>query len=222
MARYPKAEETIILDGMHDDDDYDDEGADYESGEDLGRFIDLGRALPKPTASERQQARSVCASRTGKYEYLAIDVCASVHGTGPKAPLRSTKEVADFVRSFIAPKIRLQEHFGMLLLDANLAAIGFAVLHRGTLMSSSVDVALAFKPALLLPTYAVIMVHNHPTDNVTPSNADKQITARFTQIAALLGIRLLDHVIIGPTRYFSFRDGGGFFRGREERRGRRR
>lgn len=225
MARYPQAEETIIIDGLHDFDD-DDEGADYSSGEELGRFIDLGRAQPKPTAAERQQARSACASRTGKFEYLAIDVCASVHGKGPKAPLLTTKAAADFVRSFIAPKIRLQEHFGMLLLDADLAAIGFAVLNRGTLMSSSVDVGLSFKPALLLPTHAVVMVHNHPTDRVDPSNEDRILTGRFVMVANLLGIRLLDHIIVGPTRHFSFRDAGalrgGGDGGGSRRRGRRR
>jgi hypothetical protein len=216
--KYPMKEETIILDGMYDED-----VVDYMEDGTLGELIDLGRAAPaaKPSASARKEARAACASQVGKYEYLAIDVCATVRGKGPKVKVRTSKDMADFMRSFIAPRIRLQEYFGVLLLDASFEVIGFAILHRGTLTSASIDIGLAFKPVVLLPADAIAIMHNHPTDNVNPSDADLSLTRHFVDASRLLGVRLIDHIIVGPTRYTSFAErgllGGGRGRGRRRR-----
>jgi DNA repair protein RadC len=72
----------------------------------------------------------------------------------------------------------------------------------------------AFRPALARQAHAVILVHNHPSGNTQPSDADLQVTRRMKQAGELLQIELLDHVILGAPRageergYFSFKNEG--------------
>ena len=64
------------------------------------------------------------------------------------------------------------------------------------------------KIAILGNAAAIILLHNHPSGDPTPSNEDLQITTRLCQIGEVLGIRVLDHVVIGDGRYVSFVDDG--------------
>jgi DNA repair protein RadC len=66
------------------------------------------------------------------------------------------------------------------------------------------------KIAILGNAAAIILLHNHPSGDPTPSNDDLQITTRLCQIGEVLGIRVLDHVVIGDGRYVSFVDDGYF------------
>jgi DNA repair protein RadC len=66
----------------------------------------------------------------------------------------------------------------------------------------------AAKPAVVHNAAAVIGIHNHPSGDAAPSIEDRQCTERLAQAFKLLGIRLLDHIIIGESDYFSFADAG--------------
>lgn len=168
--------------------------------------IYLGSVDVPPAA--RQKARSVCASSRSKFEYLRVDVCASVKG-GASLKIESSREIAKFMRTFLEPVVLLQEHFGVLSLDATNTVIGFAIVHKGGLSSAIVEMPVVFKPALLLPTQAVVLVHNHPSGNTKPSDADVQLTKRAVEVGKLLGIPVLDHIILGEgSSYFSFVDAG--------------
>ena len=65
-----------------------------------------------------------------------------------------------------------------------------------------------FKEALLASACRVLVVHNHPSQDLTPSMADRIITQRLKETGELIGIELLDHLIVGTTQYFSFRAHG--------------
>lgn len=62
-----------------------------------------------------------------------------------------------------------------------------------------------FKTAIISNSSSIILVHNHPSGDPTPSNADIKETLRFNECSELLGIKLLDHIIIGDTNFFSFK-----------------
>jgi DNA repair protein RadC len=85
---------------------------------------------------------------------------------------------------------------------------------RGTLNESLFHPREAFRPALARQAHAVILVHNHPSGNPQPSEADLQVTRRMKQAGELLQVELLDHVILGAPQaggeknYFSFKDEG--------------
>src|SRR5271170_7121300 len=85
---------------------------------------------------------------------------------------------------------------------------------RGTLNESLIHPREAFRPALARQAHAVILVHNHPSGDATPSEADRQVTRRMKEAGELLQIALLDHVILGApgpkcrSGFFSFKDEG--------------
>lgn len=212
--RYQPREETIILTGDEN------RGPDLGDFIDLREYVDLGRTA-QVTPAQRQRARSACASSKNKYQYLSIDMCASVVGKGPTVKVSTTGDVAKFVRQFINPQIDVREHFGVMLLDPGMNVLGFSILTTGTLTTAQVDIAAALKPALFLPSHAMIVVHNHPADDVRPSEPDLQTTALLLQASRLLGLRLIDHIIVSRTKHYSFAENGKIFfrpgRGRRRR-----
>lgn len=99
------------------------------------------------------------------------------------------------------------EEFYSIYLSTKNDVLGVEMISRGTLTASLVHPREVFKGALLANAYALILAHNHPSGNVEPSNADKQVTAILTKAGNILDVKILDHVIIGgEDRYYSFRD----------------
>jgi DNA repair protein RadC len=79
-------------------------------------------------------------------------------------------------------------------------------LSKGGLTGTLVDVRLILKKALELGAVGLILAHNHPSGNLRPSKADLQITRKAKKAAALMDIRLLDHLIVHGSEYYSFAD----------------
>jgi len=79
-------------------------------------------------------------------------------------------------------------------------------LSKGGISQTVVDVRLALKVALELGATAMILAHNHPSGNLTPSKQDLEITQKITKAAATFDILILDHLIVSEKRYFSFKD----------------
>lgn len=102
----------------------------------------------------------------------------------------------------------LQEHFYCVYLDTKNKIIKDKLLFIGTINESLVHPREIFKEAYLLSASSVICVHNHPSGNVNPSNNDIIITKQLIEVGKILGIRVLDHIIIGKDSYYSFNDNG--------------
>jgi DNA repair protein RadC len=99
-----------------------------------------------------------------------------------------------------------EEFYGIYLSTKN-DVIGIEMISRGTLNASLVHPREVFKGAILANANALILAHNHPSGNVEPSNADKQVTALLVNAGNILDVKILDHVIIGSKGgYYSFRD----------------
>jgi DNA repair protein RadC len=124
-------------------------------------------------------------------------------------PYRSSESVAETGRKILADYDR--EAFVILLLDTKNRLIGINLVSVGTLTASLVHPREVFKPAITASASAVIGIHNHPSGDPSPSREDADLTRRLWEAGKLLGIRFLDHVIIGdPGRYYSFCDQGEF------------
>ncbi len=123
-------------------------------------------------------------------------------------PIRSSFDVDAALR----PKLARAsvEHFLAIPLDAKHRPTGELELARGSLTACPVDSAEVFRALLRAAAAAVVFVHNHPSGVPDPSSEDIALTHRLRRGAALLGIDVVDHVIIGAEGYFSFLDAGLF------------
>ena len=99
-----------------------------------------------------------------------------------------------------------QENFIVLLLDNKNRLIKSKTIFIGTLSSANVHPREIFKIATLYSASKIIIVHNHPTGDSTPSIADIEITKRLMQIGELIAIPIIDHIIIGNKNFYSFYD----------------
>ena len=120
---------------------------------------------------------------------------------------RNSREVADAARKFMGSDLD-REQFGVFLLDTRNRLIGFNVVSVGTLSSSLVHPREAFKSAVLANSSAVLFTHNHPSGVPSPSREDDELTRRLCEAGKILGLRVLDHVIIGDgtEEYYSYAD----------------
>jgi DNA repair protein RadC len=100
------------------------------------------------------------------------------------------------------------EVFGILCLTTKHCVIAYHEVSRGTLDSTPVHPREVFKGALLTNAAAIIGSHNHPSGDPAPSVDDIALTKRLAAAGELLGIPVLDHIIIGDGRYFSFKEAG--------------
>lgn len=101
-----------------------------------------------------------------------------------------------------------QEHFYCIYLDSNKRVIKDKLLFLGTLNYSVVHPREVFKEAYLVSACAIICVHNHPSGNVLPSKQDIDITNALIDAGDILGIKVVDHVVIGKDKYYSLLENG--------------
>lgn len=109
--------------------------------------------------------------------------------------IETPREAASMLRPMFEGLDR--EQFGVLLLDTRNHPIGWNVVSIGSLNSSIVHPREVFKPAILASAAAVILFHNHPSGDTEPSPEDVAVTRRIVSAGEIIGIRVLDHVILG-------------------------
>jgi DNA repair protein RadC len=105
-------------------------------------------------------------------------------------------------------KIEFFEQFKVLLLNQAHKALGIYEISSGGISGTVVDIRLIFSSALKANATSLMMIHNHPSGNLTASEADKQITRKVKEAGRLLDITLLDSLIITTESYYSFADEG--------------
>jgi DNA repair protein RadC len=99
-----------------------------------------------------------------------------------------------------------KEHFYALYLDTKNQIIEEKLVSKGILNASLIHPREVFNPAIRASSNSVILVHNHPSGNYTPSKEDKEVTKLLDNAGNLLGINVLDHIIIGKDGYYSFKE----------------
>jgi len=121
-------------------------------------------------------------------------------------PLSGSGDVYAHFREHLASEPR--EHFYAVLLDNKHRKIRDVLLSLGSLTSSIVHPRDCFHQVVRHSAAAVIFCHNHPSGDPTPSKEDIEITRRLRDVGELMGVRVLDHIVIGKGRYVSFVDDG--------------
>src|SRR5580692_9902882 len=106
-----------------------------------------------------------------------------------------------------------RESLRVVLLNAKQHLIKVVTVSQGTVNESLAHPREIFKPVITHSAYSFVMVHNHPSRDATPSEADIRLTRRINEASRILDLKLMDHVIIGTpapgrTPYFSFKEGG--------------
>ena len=146
--------------------------------------------------------------RINKYELVAEKV-AGYNADYIDKRIRDSRDVADFMMTTLRTDRYPTERFSVFMLDTKLRIIGFSDISIGNVDSSPVHPREVFQIAFATPkTAAIIVAHNHPSGDPTPSREDIQVTERLVKAADILGIKLLDHVIVGDGCYTSLKSEG--------------
>ena len=124
----------------------------------------------------------------------------------PGAPFKGSHDVYAHFRERLAHE--RHEHFYAVLLDNKHRKLKDIRISQGSLTASIVHPRDVYLPVIRESAAAVIFVHNHPSGDPTPSAEDIDITRRLRQVGELVGVRVLDHLVIGRGRYVSFVDDG--------------
>jgi len=125
-----------------------------------------------------------------------------------ETPLRSAEDVRNFAMKLF-PALGLdedREHLVLFCLNNKNRLCGLTVVSTGSLTQALVHPREVFHAAIVLRAAAIIVAHNHPSGNPNPSPEDIDITKRLKEVADVMGIRFLDHVVLGRDTFFSFSD----------------
>lgn len=106
--------------------------------------------------------------------------------------------------------IEFQEECKVILLNRGNFVIGIYEVSKGGIEGTVVDIRIILSVALKCNATQLILVHNHPSGNLNPSNADEKITKRLENACKIIGIKLLDHLIITKNDYYSFKKENSF------------
>ena len=119
-------------------------------------------------------------------------------------PIKSARDVFEYVSQRLITN--QQEHFMILLLDSKNKIVKDEVISMGTLNASIIHPREVFKAAIRESANSIILVHNHPSGDPEPSAEDEQITEKLFDAGELLNIKVLDHVIVGKDKFWSFKE----------------
>jgi len=136
-----------------------------------------------------------CAARDRLVAALELGRRAAAEPGGDVSRLRGPEDVV----RLMAPRLRglAHEEFHVVVLNTRHRVLGIHMVSRGILDASLVHPREVFAPALEARASAVILVHNHPSGDAAPSPEDHRVTQQMTDAGDILGIRVLDHVVMG-------------------------
>ena len=121
-----------------------------------------------------------------------------------ESQLNNPQKIVEWIRFNVG--FSNQEEFFAVYLNARGTIIKAEIMYKGSKNSSIVGVDEILRKAIILKASAIVVAHNHPSDSVMPSNNDIDLTNKLYSSCKMLGIPLLDHLIIGKSNYFSFKN----------------
>jgi DNA repair protein RadC len=165
--------------------------------------------LARCTADDLRRTAGIGVARAAQI-VAALELGRRTLARSPAArrAIRAPGDAADY----LMPRFggRNVEQFGVVLLDTKHRVIRAAVLATGTLNSTIVQPREVYRTAAIGGAAAIVAFHNHPSGDPAPSPEDVDLTRRLAAAGVLIGIDLVDHVILGDGKYWSFRERGNF------------
>jgi DNA repair protein RadC len=134
----------------------------------------------------------------------AVELARRISNSGrmPGFKVCCSRDVYNVVKDkFLFEK---KEYFYILLLDVKNRIIKECMISQGTLTSSLVHPREVFNPAIKESAASIVLIHNHPSGDPYPSKEDIELTGQLKQVSEVVGIKILDHLIIGRDSYYSF------------------
>lgn len=129
---------------------------------------------------------------------------------GEKRGERSVVTCPEDAADYAMPRFRYEdrEHFAVILLNVKNHILSMPVISVGSLTASVVHPREVFKPAIVKGAVSIILVHNHPSGDTSPSKEDIEVTARMVQVGKVMDIPVLDHIIVGGDKFVSLKEKG--------------
>jgi len=172
----------------------------------LTRFNGL-RGLVQASVEELAEIKGVGPAKAAQIKAaLELGKRVATNAAGQRAVIKTPEDAAGLVMEEMRHLDR--EHFRALLLNAKNQVIGQEVISIGTLNSSAVHPRELFKNAIKRSAAAIILIHNHPSGDPSPSREDIEVTRRLLEVGHLVGIEILDHLVIGDNQFNSLRAKG--------------
>lgn len=122
--------------------------------------------------------------------------------------MNSPEKAACLARQYLRLQEQTEEYLYMICMNVKLEVTGIFELSHGNVNSSIVSVREMFQKALLANAVSIIVLHNHPSGDPTPSREDIQVTKRMVDAGDLLGVQVIDHIIVGRPGYSSLKEKG--------------
>jgi DNA repair protein RadC len=172
----------------------------------LGQFGGL-KGIDGASATELTKVKGIGPAKAAEIK-ASLEIARRVGGPKWQAgePLRSAEDVFRHFHQSLSGEKR--ELFYVVLLNNKNKKIRDVKISEGSLTASLVHPREVYHPVIRESAAAVIFVHNHPSGDPAPSPEDIEITRRLKEVGEVMGVRVLDHVVIGHDRYFSFSDRG--------------
>ena len=124
----------------------------------------------------------------------------------PQIKIKSSKDAYDVIKQYYSDDIAVYESFFILLVNRANTTIGYAKISQGGICGTVVDIKMIAKYCVDTLASGVILAHNHPSGNLTPSNLDCVLTNKIVKALGLLEVSVLDHLILTEYSYMSFKD----------------
>lgn len=180
------------------------------------RFADLKK---KAMMAQENTQEETPQKETPKEKYVISQVESRLRlQTVRKLKSDEPLETCDDLINFMSKQMKAldREHLAVINLDVKNRPLNVSTVSIGTLSEALVSGREIFKTAILSNAASIILYHNHPSGDVMPSKADIAMTRNMIKCGKLLNIPVLDHVIIGPNGYYSFRKQNNLFKDTQE------
>lgn len=172
----------------------------------ISRFGNV-QAINRATLEELSQIKGIGIAKAAQIKAsFELGRREKVEADEENFDVKSPEAVFKLISSSIKDKAR--EHFKLILLNSRNKKIGISSISTGTLTTSLVHPREVFKEALAHSAASVILSHNHPSGDPEPSEDDLKITRKLVESGKILGVEVLDHIIIGNDKFYSFREKG--------------
>ena len=132
----------------------------------------------------------------------------SCHAKPISGKILTSRAIYELMKDYFEDELDLYEKAYLLMFDVSLKTINIALLSTGSINGTLMDPRIIMKYAVDSLATSIALVHNHPSNNLLPSSADKLVTEKIRKCCSYFDIKFIDHVIIGQDNFFSFQENG--------------